>query len=121
MKKVLIVDDTDLIRFALGRLMNKFLGVSVIESKTVSEALEILSTEPVDLVLTDMHMPGRTGQELVISLKNKYPEIPVVVLTIDQDPELKDSLLKAGALQVLYKEGDTLTLVTQLKEIFDFS
>jgi CheY-like chemotaxis protein len=77
---VLCVDDeqTPLI---LRKLVLEKAGYSVLTANSATEALEILSREPVDLLLSDQLMPGAVGTELARKVKAVYPQLPIIVLS----------------------------------------
>lgn len=56
-------------------------GHDVIPADTAMEALEILRTRPIDLVLTDLLMPGMSGEDLAREVKIQFPSLPVMLFT----------------------------------------
>lgn len=64
-------------------------------------------TEQIDLLLTDIRMPGLTGDELLRHIREKRPEVPVVIITAFGSVEQAVELVKAGAFQYLTKPFDT--------------
>lgn len=68
--RILIVDDEALVRRSLKRAMRPHV---VLEAASVEEALDILSKEHVDVILTDVHMPGMTGIDLYKALRASSP------------------------------------------------
>ena len=78
--RVLIVEDEAYVRQSLGELLEAR-GYDVSLAASVEEALSRLPRTPVDVVLTDLRMPGADGLDLVGRLQSSHPEIPVVVLT----------------------------------------
>ena len=77
---VLVVDDEEAQRKVLMGFLRKR-GYEVEGAPNVDEALRIATARPVDLVLTDLRMPGRTGLELLEELRKVNPEIPAIVMT----------------------------------------
>ncbi len=78
--KVLIVDDEELIRLNLRALLED-LGYTVIEAANGREGLATFDREIPDLVLADLRMPVMDGQSMIVSLKEKQPDTPVVVVS----------------------------------------
>ncbi|OUS73982.1 hypothetical protein B1748_21815 [Paenibacillus sp. MY03] len=102
---VLVVDDEKLVRAGFIALMpwDKF-GMKVAgEAANGEKALEFLSANPVDLVITDLAMPVLSGLELMHVMKERHPDIPVVVLTFHQDFELVQEALRLGAIDYIAK------------------
>ena len=78
--RVLVVDDDRAVRAALRVNLRKA-GYDVVLVTTVEEAQVALAAQDVDLVLTDVRMPGATGLDLLDHIRTSRPELPVVVMT----------------------------------------
>ncbi len=100
--RILVVDDSrvalEAIRFALGPL-----GCELVAVTEVPEAMDLLEPGDVDLVVTDLVMPGGGGWELIEYTRLNHPVIPVIVLTAISEVETAVSLMRAGAYDVLTK------------------
>lgn len=83
------------------------------------EALDILKTEPIDLVLLDVLMPGMDGGETLVRIKAGYPLIPVLMLTGEATVERAISGMKAGAFDFLLKPCDIDTITAKLGEAYN--
>ncbi|HBZ70298.1 MAG TPA: DNA-binding response regulator [Deltaproteobacteria bacterium] len=114
---VLVVDDEELYRRALERILSR-MGLAVSMARDASEALALVSGQPVDLVLCDVRMPGINGIELVRQLKDLEPDIPCIVITGYGSPEHSVEALRAGAFWYLEKpfDQDHLDVVRRLVE-----
>ncbi|HEY6338295.1 MAG TPA: response regulator [Candidatus Sulfotelmatobacter sp.] len=77
----LVVDDSMLIRYTVGRLLESH-GFSVESAGNGVEALEILSRMRPDMIVTDLQMPKMTGQELIAALKGRREtaQIPIIIV-----------------------------------------
>jgi FixJ family two-component response regulator len=99
---VVVVDDDPSIRRALARLLRS----AGLEAETCGSAGELLARNglrrPACLVL-DIHLPDINGISLLRQLVAAEPGLPVVMITGDQDPELRRQALQAGAAVVLAK------------------
>lgn len=105
MIKTLIVDDEKYVRKGLIAVFpwNSF-GFNIIgEASSVDKALEILSINQVDLVITDLTMPIKSGFDLMKELSQSYPEIFVVVLTCHQEFSYIQEALRSGAIDYIVK------------------
>lgn len=91
---VLIVDDEKLIRELLGDTLEA-LGYKTTTAESYDKAVGILKSEAIDVVVTDIIMPGKSGVDLTRYVKNKYPQIPVLVISGKGIPE--SSIFQAGA------------------------
>jgi CheY-like chemotaxis protein len=109
MKKVLIVDDEPAVLFALSEaLADRRRGVKVATAANGHEAVAILESEKVDLVVTDLRMPEMDGFELLAWLRRGFPHLPVIVMTafgaetvsrLDGSPEVLEKPFDVGELK----------------------
>jgi DNA-binding NtrC family response regulator len=102
---VLVVDDEELYRRALERILKR-VGHSVTTARDASEALAIVSDQPLDLVLADIQMPGINGLELVRQVHEINPDLPCIVVTGYGTPQNSVEALRAGAFWYLEKPFD---------------
>jgi len=79
-RHLLVIDDDLACRYTFGCLLRR-LGHRVEEAESGSAGLAILQQRPVDLVLTDLQMPGLTGWEVARRAKALHPGLPVVLVT----------------------------------------
>jgi CheY-like chemotaxis protein len=77
---LLLIDDDPVFRYTVGALLRR-LGHRVEEAESGAAALALLGKMPVDLVLTDLRMPGMTGWEVARLTKTLHPSVPVVIVT----------------------------------------
>jgi CheY-like chemotaxis protein len=79
--RVLVVDDSPAIRMRLITLLGEVDGLDLFEASGGDEALRSLAVDAVDVVLLDLQMPGRTGLDVLPSIKASVPSPIVIVLT----------------------------------------
>jgi CheY-like chemotaxis protein len=109
MKKILIVDDEPAVLFALSEtLADRRRGVKVATAANGHEAVSVLESEQVDLVVTDLRMPEMDGFELLAWLRRGFPHLPVIVMTAYAAETA--ARLGEGALDVLEKPFDMALL-----------
>jgi DNA-binding NtrC family response regulator len=99
---VLVVDDHELYRKAVERILSRS-GHQVSAARDASEAMAIVTSEPVDLVLCDVKMPGISGLELVRQIRDQSPDVPCIVITGYGGAEASVEALRAGAFWFLEK------------------
>jgi two-component system NtrC family response regulator len=102
---ILVVDDEEAQRKVLAGFLRKK-GFEVLAAGAVDEALERASEHTVDLVLTDLRMPGGGGLELLRGLRALNPEIPVIVMTAYGTVASAVEAMKDGAADYLSKPVD---------------
>lgn len=100
--RCLVVDDEVRLRHALVRLMQGA-GFTCLEANSGAEALALLEREPVELVLSDMRMPGMQGTELLRALRTRHPDTAVVMVTAVAEVDVAVSCLALGAYDYITK------------------
>ena len=114
---ILIVDDSAMDRHLAGAIVQKCEGWQAQFASDGREALEILRQQTQDIVLTDMLMPEMDGLELVQAIREKYPLLPVILMTAHGSEDLAIRAVRAGAASYVPKKslardlGDTLDIV----------
>lgn len=104
MIKVLIADDQELIRQSLSIILGLKEEISVVGGVgDGTEVLEFIAKEKPDIILMDIRMPTMDGVECTKIVKEKYPEIKIIVLTTFDDDKYVFSTLKYGASGYLLK------------------
>jgi two-component system response regulator PilR (NtrC family) len=90
---ILIVDDEQMMRSLLDKILARE-GYRIRTAADGLDALEILRTEQVNLIISDMKMPRMDGFELLKAVKREHPEIGVIIMTAYGDTyTVKDALL----------------------------
>lgn len=107
MKKVLIVDDEEDMIWSLQKnLPNDNLQVAIVTASSGEEALSLLEKTKIDLIVTDIRMPGMSGIDLLIEVRKKYSGINVIVMTAFPSSESKAEVLDKGGLRFIEKPFD---------------
>ena len=106
MGRVLVVDD-DLACRVLAALLLQNAGHSPTAVASVDRALERLADAEVDVVLTDLNMPGRSGIDLLLLMQDRGLVQPVIVMTGSADDALIGRTVELGATSVLRKPYGT--------------
>lgn len=120
--RVLLVEDDKLVRKSLISSFNwEAFDMKVVgDAKHGEKALEFLETENVDLIITDLAMPIMSGTELIRKVKEKYPAIHVVVLSLHRDFDYIQEAMRLGAIDYIAKvELDNEQMDKTLKRIHD--
>ena len=77
---ILVVDDEPLVRVALETVL-QWSGYRVVLASDGDEALTLLESVPIDLLLTDLAMPGREGIETIIEVRRRFPHVKVIAMS----------------------------------------
>ena len=118
MIKVLLVDDHELVRLGIKRLLQDVQGVKVIGEASTGEEAVTLSKELVpDVVIMDVHMPGIGGLEATRKMIRHNPDIKILALTIYEDEPYPSRLLQAGASGYITKGCDSDEMIRAIRTI----
>lgn len=101
---VLVIDDDEPIHFMAKNLLGS--EFSLVHAKNAQEAIDILSNTKINLILSDIHMPGLTGLELLESLRldTEKKKIPILIMTNLPTVEKEKKALELGAADFIKKE-----------------
>ncbi len=119
MIKVFIADDHPLVREGLKKVVDQ----STIDIKVIGEAtdahelMESLRNKNPDIVVLDITMPGKSGLDALKDIKQFYPDLPVLILSIHPEERFAIRLLKAGADGYLNKSSISKQLITAIRKI----
>ena len=103
-KTILIVDDEEDLTWSLSRKLGKESSpLNVFCANSGGEALELLNKHSVDLVLTDLRMPGINGLQLLSQVRSKYPDTHVIVMTAYGSPEIQEAINHWGETEYIEK------------------
>lgn len=103
MATILVVDDSTMDRRVAGGLLEKHSGWEVVYAESGSQALEQIELHIPDLVVTDLQMPGMSGLELVSTVREHYPLLPIVLMTAQGSEEIAVAALQQGAANYVPK------------------
>ena len=103
--EVWVVDDDVSIRWVLERALND-VGLSVRQFRNGDEAMGVVDHELPNVVMTDIRMPGRSGLQFLNTLGDRFPDIPVIVMTAYTDLDNAVSAYRGGTFEHLPKPFD---------------
>ncbi len=115
--RVLIVDDDAAILKVLSSQLAQA-GIHSYQAESGQRALELLDSCPIDVVLTDLRMPGIDGMALLKRVSRSWPEVPVIVLTAHGTIQLAVETMKAGAADFIVKPFDRDEVLFVLRKAF---
>ncbi|HHH41066.1 MAG TPA: response regulator [Chloroflexi bacterium] len=111
--KVLCIDDTPEVCLLVRRLLSSHF--QVLEAHDGLEGIEVAQEAQPDLVLVDLHMPHLTGYEVATRLKSLMPHVPIVALTADTTPNVRERALASGCDGYLAKPIDPDRFLDQVR------
>ena len=116
--KIWVVDDDDSIRWVLSRALKKAeFDVEVFADG--ESVLRKLEKDKPNVVMTDIRMPGVSGLELAGKLKDKIPDVPVIIMTAHTDLDSALSSYESGAFEYLPKPFDIEDALLLVQQAFD--
>lgn len=118
MIKILAVDDHAIIRQGLRQILAEHRQLRIAgEAGTGRELFQKLDTDEWNLVLLDVSLPDRNGVEVLKEIRDRYPELPVLILSVHDDVQYAIEVLKAGAAGYLTKESAPAELIQALEAV----
>ena len=112
---VLVVDDDVAVGKVLGALLTQA-GLRVHTATGGAQALELLGRQPIDVVVSDVRMPGMDGLQLLAEVQRSWPEVPVLLLTAHGTVPLAVEAMKAGAADFVLKPFDRDELLFSVRK-----
>jgi len=120
MYQVLIADDHPLFRAALiGSLAEMDLKFDISESSTFDEARQHILNHDMDLLLLDLRMPGNDGLLGLLSLRSEFPELAIVVVSANEDPQTISDAKDMGAMGFIPKSSKRDDIHQGLSRVLD--
>lgn len=120
-KTVLIVDDDDIIRSTLHNILQRSMGVTVVEAPTPKEAFEFLRTATPDAIILDMQMPYMDGLTVVEHLRRipKTRNIPILACTGLTHKDVVTGLIRLHIDDIIAKPFQSNVIIEKLSTILE--
>ena len=118
MLRILIADDHALVRKGLKQILLEEYPSAIIEEVNDGEGVikKSISNEW-DIIISDLSMPGRSGLDVLKQVKQNFPKLPVLILSIHPEEQYAIRVLKAGAAGYLSKDAATEELVEAVQRV----
>jgi two-component system, NarL family, invasion response regulator UvrY len=119
MKRILIADDHTVVRKGLRQILAEEFPHAAIEEVANAEDLikKVITDAQWDVIISDLSMPGKSGLDALQQIKQLYPQLPVLILSIHPEEQYAIRVLKAGASGYLSKDTAPEELVTAVKRV----
>ena len=119
MIKVLLVDDHDLVRSGIKKMLEDVSGISVVaEARSGEEAVQISRATDIDVILMDVKMPGIGGFEATKKILRNNPKLKVLIVTICNNDIYPSRLLSIGASGYLTKNASMEEMIQAIKTVY---
>jgi len=117
-RRILLVDDHPLLRKGLSELINQEPDLMVAgEAEDGPQALQVLAETRFDLAIVDISLPGVDGIEVLKSLKERYPELPALVVSMHDESLFAERALRAGARGFIMKQEAVESILTAVRRV----
>jgi two-component system response regulator FlrC len=113
---ILIVEDDATLREAFGEMLG-LAGHSVVEAADAETAMALLESQPISLVLSDVQMPGADGHALLRHVRERQPDLPVVLMTAYGTIERAVTAMRDGACDYLVKPFEAEELIAVVERL----
>ena len=118
MLKLLVVEDHALVREGLlATLKNLGAETETLGVPDANEAIGVLETQDIDMMILDLMLPGTKGQTVLPLVRRRFPTVPVVVLSALDDADTVSRVMKAGASGFVSKSGSSTELLEALRAV----
>jgi two-component system, NarL family, invasion response regulator UvrY len=118
MIKVALVDDHTVVRSGLRQFLSEHVDMRVVgEAKNGREALELARGGDVDVMLLDISMPNESGVDALLAIKQRFPQLPILILSAFPEEQYATTLLRQGAAGYLNKECDLNEVVNAIRTV----
>lgn len=118
--RIMLADDHEVVLESLAMMISSLPGIQVVATVANGQAaLEQLQQQPVDIVLSDMHMPHLNGVELALRMREQYPAVKIVLLTMEEEPETIRLAMQAGVWGYVLKKASRKTLEAAIHCVAD--
>lgn len=116
--RIVLADDHDLVRSGIKALLTMISGVEVIaEARDGGELLALLGDVTPDLVMTDISMPGMDGITAIAEIRDRYPGMKVLALSMHGSEDIVKRAMASGARGYLLKEASPFELEQALRSV----
>lgn len=118
--RILVVEDSAAMQSLVATAVEALPGVEVVESDSGFEALRLLPREPVDLIITDINMPGGiNGLELINFVKKnpRYKHVPLIVISTEGTERDREKGMRLGADAYLTKPFEPEDLIGEVRRL----
>ncbi|WP_077036330.1 response regulator transcription factor [Pelomonas sp. KK5] len=118
MIRALVVDDHTIFRSGLKRLLLDESDIRVTaEARSGAEAMQALRREPFELVLLDINLEGRSGLEVLATIRRDFPTVPALMLSMYPEEQYALVAMRAGASGYLPKDAEPAELIEAIRAV----
>jgi DNA-binding NarL/FixJ family response regulator len=118
MIQILIADDHAVVREGFRKMIENDPELKVVaEAENGIEALQMVRSKNIDVVILDMSMPEMSGLDCLKQIKSEFPDLPVLVFSMHPEEQYEQRVLQAGASGYLTKRTKPMEVLQAIKEV----
>jgi DNA-binding NarL/FixJ family response regulator len=118
--KVIVVEDHPILLESISLLISMIPNIELVgKASNGQKALQVLEKEEVDIVVSDVQMPVMNGVELVWKVKQQYPKVKILMLTVSEDAQTIKDALQAGADGFIFKSAEKEELEAAIESLIN--
>ncbi|MDZ7900001.1 MAG: response regulator transcription factor [Arcicella sp.] len=119
-KKVIVVEDHQILLESISLLISTIPNIELVgKASNGLKAMQILENEEVDIIVSDVQMPVMNGIELTWKVKQQFPHIKVLMLTVSEDSQTIKNALQAGADGFIFKSAEREELEMAMESLMN--
>jgi len=116
--KVAIVDDHAIVRAGLKQFLSEMVDLRVVgEAASGREAIDLVRTTEMDVIIMDLSMPGQSGIDALAMIRAKAPDVGILILSGYPEEQYAVNLIRQGASGYLNKECEPMEIVNAIRTI----
>lgn len=116
--RIIIADDHIVVRKGLKlMLLEGFPGSEILDVPDAEDLIKKVIKEDWDVVITDLNMPGRSGLDALVQIKQIKPNLPVLVMSLNPEDQYAIRVLKAGASGYVSKDAPPEELIKAIQQV----
>jgi len=116
--KIGIVDDHAIVRAGLKQFLSEMVDMRVVgEASTGREAIDLVRTTEMDVIIMDLSMPGQSGIDALAMIRAKAPDVGILILSGYPEEQYAVNLIRQGASGYLNKECEPMEIVNAIRTI----
>jgi two-component system invasion response regulator UvrY len=117
MIRVLIADDHAIVRHGLKQILAEERDIEVVDTGDADDVLRIVRSLPCDIVVLDLDFKGRSGFEVLKDVKQEFPTLPILILSVHSEDQFAVRTLQSGAAGYLTKASAPDDLIKAIRKI----
>jgi len=117
---IVVVDDEEAILFSIDTLLRMAGLNNIITCNDNREVMNILSSQEIEIILLDLSMPHLPGEKVLSMVTDKFPEVPVVIITAAVNENSAVKCMELGAFDYVIKPLEEAPLVTAVNQAMSF-